>query len=33
MPPVPRPFPRFIAAIKRPEWREFLEGYGKGLER
>ena len=25
-------FPRFISAIRRPEWREFLEGYGKGLE-
>lgn len=26
-------FPRFVSAIRRPEWREFLEGYGKGLER
>lgn len=26
-------FPRFIAALSRPEWREFLEIYGKGLER
>ena len=25
-------FPRFVSAIRRPEWREFLEGYGKGLE-
>jgi 5-methylcytosine-specific restriction endonuclease McrA len=26
-------FPRFVSAVRRPEWREFLEGYGKGLER
>jgi len=26
-------FPRFVSAIRRAEWREFLEGYGKGLER
>lgn len=26
-------FPRFMSAIRRPEWSEFLEGYGKGLER
>jgi 5-methylcytosine-specific restriction endonuclease McrA len=26
-------FPRFISALRRPEWREFLEIYGKGLER
>ncbi|MDQ3814547.1 MAG: HNH endonuclease [Armatimonadota bacterium] len=26
-------FPRFISAMRHPEWREFLEGYGKGLER
>lgn len=26
-------FPRFVSAMRRPEWREFLEGYGKGLER
>jgi 5-methylcytosine-specific restriction endonuclease McrA len=26
-------FPRFISALRRPEWREFLEVYGKGLER
>ncbi|HEX8834967.1 MAG TPA: HNH endonuclease [Abditibacteriaceae bacterium] len=25
-------FPRFITAMRRPEWREYLEGYGKGLE-
>ena len=25
--------PRFVSAMRRPEWREFLEGYGKGLER
>lgn len=25
-------FPRFVSAVRRPEWREFLEGYGKGLE-
>ncbi len=25
-------FPRFISAMRRPEWREFLEGFGKGLE-
>ncbi len=25
-------FPRFVSAIRRPEWREYLEGYGKGLE-
>ena len=25
-------FPRFVSAIRRAEWREFLEGYGKGLE-
>jgi 5-methylcytosine-specific restriction endonuclease McrA len=25
-------FPRFISAMRRPEWREYLEGYGKGLE-
>lgn len=24
-------FPRFVWALQRPEWREFLEGYGKGL--
>lgn len=24
-------FPRFVSAVRRPEWREFLEGYGKGL--
>ena len=26
-------FPRFVSAVRRAEWREFLEGYGKGLER
>lgn len=26
-------FPRFISALRKPEWREFLEMYGKGLER
>jgi len=26
-------FPRFISALRQPEWREFLEMYGKGLER
>ncbi len=26
-------FPRFVSAVRRPEWREYLEGYGKGLER
>ena len=26
-------FPRFVSAMRRPEWREFLEGYGKGLDR
>jgi len=26
-------FPRFVSAVRRPEWREFLEGYGKGLAR
>ena len=26
-------FPRFVSAVRRPEWREFLVGYGKGLER
>ena len=25
-------FPRFVSAVRKPEWREFLEGYGKGLE-
>lgn len=25
-------FPRFISAMRRPEWREYLEGFGKGLE-
>ena len=25
-------FPRFVSAMRRPEWREFLAGYGKGLE-
>lgn len=25
-------FPRFINAMRTPEWREYLEGYGKGLE-
>jgi 5-methylcytosine-specific restriction endonuclease McrA len=25
-------FPRFVSAVRRPEWREFLEGFGKGLE-
>lgn len=25
-------FPRFISALRQPEWREFLEMYGKGLE-
>lgn len=25
-------FPRFVSAIRRSEWREFLVGYGKGLE-
>ena len=25
-------FPRFVSAVRREEWREFLEGYGKGLE-
>ena len=25
-------FPRFVSAVRRPEWREFLEGYGKGLD-
>ncbi len=25
-------FPRFVSAVRRDEWREFLEGYGKGLE-
>lgn len=25
-------FPRFISAMRRPEWREYLQGYGKGLE-
>ncbi len=25
-------FPRFISAMRKQEWREFLEGYGKGLE-
>jgi 5-methylcytosine-specific restriction endonuclease McrA len=26
-------FPRFISALRNPEWEPFLEGYGKGLER
>lgn len=26
-------FPRFVSALRHPEWREFLEMYGKGLER
>jgi hypothetical protein len=26
------PFPRFVAALKNPEWHDFLAGYGKGLE-
>lgn len=26
-------FPRFISALRQPEWREFLVMYGKGLER
>lgn len=26
-------FPRFVSALRQPEWREFLEMYGKGLER
>lgn len=26
-------FPRFVSAVRRAEWREYLEGYGKGLER
>lgn len=25
-------FPRFVSAVRRPEWREFLEGFGKGLD-
>ena len=25
-------FPRFVSAVKRPEWREFLVGFGKGLD-
>jgi len=25
-------FPRFINAMRTPEWRDYLEGYGKGLE-
>lgn len=25
-------FPRFVSAVRRPEWREFLQGFGKGLE-
>lgn len=25
-------FPRFINAMRHPEWRDYLEGYGKGLE-
>lgn len=25
-------FPRFINAMRHPDWRDFLEGYGKGLE-
>jgi len=25
-------FPRFISAMRRPEWRDYLVGYGKGLE-
>ena len=25
-------FPRFVSAVRRPEWREFLVGYGKGLD-
>jgi 5-methylcytosine-specific restriction endonuclease McrA len=25
-------FPRFISAMRHPEWREYLAGYGKGLE-
>ncbi len=25
-------FPRFVSAVRRSEWREFLEGFGKGLE-
>ena len=25
-------FPRFVSAVRRPEWREFLEGFGKGIE-
>lgn len=26
-------FPRFISALRNPDWKPFLEGYGKGLER
>lgn len=26
------PFPRFVAALKNPDWHDFLAGYGKGLE-
>ena len=26
-------FPRFISALRNPEWKPFLEVYGKGLER
>ena len=26
-------FPRFVSALRQPEWRDFLEMYGKGLER
>ena len=25
-------FPRFVSAVKRPEWREYLVGFGKGLD-
>ena len=25
-------FPRFVSAVRRPEWREYLVGYGKGLD-
>ena len=25
-------FPRFISAMRRPEWRDYLVGFGKGLE-
>ena len=25
-------FPRFVSAVKRPEWREYLVAFGKGLD-